>query len=126
MKEYILYDSTFHKTWENENKSTVTERSMVAWGLDGWQVEAEGMDYVHEETIESDGYRYVYYFDCGKGFIHIYIRQNFSNWILYIGIVYYRSITPQYSFRKQMINNTEKINVWIIQQLGYRWKELMK
>ena len=53
----------------------MTERSVGAWDLNGWEVEAEGRDYkVHEETFESDGY--VLYFDCGKDFISVYVCQN--------------------------------------------------
>lgn len=43
-EEYILYDTVFYKIWEDANKSTVTERWVVAWDLEGWQVDTGGSD----------------------------------------------------------------------------------
>lgn len=46
----------------------------MEWG--GAKGRGERITKRHEETFESDGY--VYYIDCGDGFMGIYICQNLS------------------------------------------------
>lgn len=64
IKEYILYDTVFYKIWDDSNKSIVTGRSVVAWDLEGWQVNAGGSD-------------------C-KG-----IWKNFWEWRIWIGLLFW-------------------------------------
>lgn len=70
-------------------------KSLVTWRLGVWVRERDYKGNYKEKILENDGY--VYYLDCGIGFIGIYICQNLSNCTFQTCAIYYMSVIFQWS-----------------------------